>query len=473
MLHPRNNDASLIIRSRRVVFSDRIAPACLHLRDGVICKIGQWNEIEPAAQLFDAGDQAVLPGAVDIHTHINEPGRGDWEGFESATRAAAAGGITTLLDMPLNSIPPATSAGALARKIESTAGKLWIDVGFHGGIVPGNDGDLRPLVQSGVAGLKCFLCDSGVDEFPAVTPGQLADAIGGLAGLDPWILVHAESSEILDAAQRRISISPTRGAWTYEDYLRSRPDEAEYRAIEQLIELAERFRARIHIVHLSSATALALIARAKAEGLAMTAETCPHYLTFDAESIADGATELKCAPPIRAAGNRDKLWQGLRDGVIDVIASDHSPCLPELKTSANGNFAQAWGGIASLQCSLAAVWTEAQQRCFTLSDLVRWMCEGPARLARLPSKGSLSVGKDADLICFAPEEEYVLQPADIYHRHRLTPYLGRRLRGVVKRTFLRGVPIYDRGLWSGAPRGRIIRAQPRIERDNPNSTASR
>lgn len=470
MLTARNKDASLIIRSRRVVFPDRIAPACIHIQDGVICKIGEWNEIEPAAQLFDAGDQAIVPGAVDIHTHINEPGRTDWEGFESATQAAAAGGITTLIDMPLNSIPPTTTVDALNRKLESAAGKLWIDVGFHGGIVPGNDSDLRPLMHSGVVGLKCFLCDSGVDEFPAVTPGQLADAIHGLTGLDPWILVHAENSEILDAAQTLISISPTRAAWTYEEYLQSRPDEAEYRSIQQLIDLAERFRARIHIVHLSSATALPLIVQAKAKGLAITAETCPHYLTFDAETIADRATELKCAPPIRSAANRDKLWQGLRDNVIDVIASDHSPCLPELKASANGDFAQAWGGIASLQCSLAAVWTEAQQRCFTLSDLVRWMCERPAQLARLPAKGSLSVGKDADLICFAPEEEYVLQPAHIHHRHKLTPYLGRRIRGVVKRTFLRGVPIYDRGLWSGVPHGRIIRAQSGIEHDNPNST---
>jgi allantoinase len=448
-----------MVRSRRVVLPDRIAPACLHIRDGVISKIASWDEIDPSAELFDAANQAILAGAVDIHAHINEPGRTHWEGFERATQAAAAGGITTLMDMPLNSIPPTTSANALARKIESTVGKLWIDVGFHGGIVPGNGSDLPSLTRAGVIALKCFLCDSGVDEFPAVTIAQLATALHKLTGLDPWILVHAEASEILEAARARLSTDPARGDWTYADYLRSRPDKAEYRSIEQLIELAQRSRARIHIVHLSSATALPLIAQAKAKRVAITAETCPHYLSFDAETIGDRATELKCAPPIRSAANRDKLWQGLKEGVIDVIASDHSPCPPELKAGANGNFAQAWGGIASLQCTLAAVWSEALQRGFTLADLTRWMCERPAVLARLSNKGSLEVGKDADLICFAPEEEFVLQTAQLLHRHKITPYLGRRMRGVVKQTFLHGTLIYDRGRWIGPPRGQIVRTR--------------
>ena len=452
----QNGEASWVIRGRRVVLPGGIAPASVHIQDGVISKVGEWDEIATTARLFDAGDHAILPGIVDVHTHINEPGRSDWEGFESATRAAAAGGITTLVDMPLNSIPPTTSAGALDQKIAAADGKLWVDVGFHGGIVCGNENELRGLAHSGVVGLKCFLCDSGVEEFAAVTLDQLAAAIDQLAGFDPWILVHAESPEVLKAASAGLE---DRGAWTYDDYLRSRPDEAECQAIRRLIELAQTSRARIHIVHLSSAAALPLIAQAKANQLAVTAETCPHYLTFDAESIPGSATELKCAPPIRSAANRENLWRGLKDGIIDIIASDHSPCLPELK--AGRDFAKAWGGIASLQCSLAAVWNEARRRGFALTDLARWMCRRPAELASLPAKGAIAPGKDADLICFAPDETSTFEAEQILHRHKLTPYLGRRMCGVVKQTVLRGALIYDRGSWSGEPQGRIVRALPR------------
>jgi allantoinase len=456
----QNREANWVIRGRRVVLPDGIAPASVHIQDGVISKVGEWDEIETTARLFDAGDHAILPGIVDLHAHINEPGRSDWEGFESATRSAAAGGITTLIDMPLNSIPPTTSAGALDQKIAAAEGKLWIDVGFHGGIVPGNENDLRRLVGSGVVGLKCFLCDSGVEEFAAVTLGQLAGAIDQVAGFGPWILVHAESPEVLKAASAAVE---DHGAWTYDDYLQSRPDEAECKAIRGLIELAQTSRARIHIVHLSSAAALPLIAQAKANQLAITAETCPHYLTFDAESISGSATELKCAPPIRSAANRENLWQGLRDGTIDIIASDHSPCLPELK--ANRDFAQAWGGIASLQCSLAAVWSEAHRRGFALTDVAQWMCRRPAELANLPAKGTIAPGKDADLICFAPDETSTFEAEQILHRHKLTPYSGRRMCGVVKQTILRGALIYDRGSWSGEPQGRIVRALPRHPQD--------
>lgn len=456
----QNSEAKWVIRGRRVMLPEGITPASVHIQDGVISKVGEWDEIETKAKLFDAGNQAILPGIVDIHAHINEPGRSDWEGFESATRAAAAGGITTLVDMPLNSIPPTIDENALEKKIAATNRKLWIDVGLHGGIVPGNENDLKRLMRDGVVGLKCFLCDSGVEEFAAVTLGQLAKAIDRIADLEPWILVHAESPEVLKAARARLE---NRGAWTYEDYLRSRPDEAECLAIQQVIKLAETSSVRIHIVHLSSAFALPLIAQAKAKHLAITAETCPHYLTFDAESIAESATELKCAPPIRTAANRENLWQGLRDGVIDIIASDHSPCLPELKTK--GDFAQAWGGIASLQCSLAAVWTEARQRGFGLSDLTLWMCQRPAELASLPAKGAIAPGKDADLICFASDEAFTFEAGQIIHRHKLTPYSGRRMCGVVKQTFLRGALIYDRGSWGAQPQGRIIRARRRHHQD--------
>ena len=452
----QHKEARWAIRARQVVLPDRVAPASVHIEGGVIVKVGDWDDVDGSTPVFDAGDHVILPGIVDIHAHINEPGRSGWEGFESATRAAAAGGITTLVDMPLNSIPPTVNGDALDEKIAATRGKLWIDVGFHGGIVPGNESDLPRLIREGVVGLKCFLCDSGVEEFPAVTLGQLTAAIDRVAGFDPWILVHAESPEVLETARNHLA---KEGAWTYEDYLRSRPDEAECLAIRQLIELSRTARARIHIVHLSTAAALPLIARAKANHLAITAETCPHYLTFDAESIADRAVELKCAPPIRSAANREKLWDGLRDGVIDIIASDHSPCLPDLK--ANRDFAQAWGGIASLQCSLAAVWTEAGWRGFGLSDLARWMCRRPAELANLPAKGTIAPGKDADMICFAPEEGFAFDARQIVHRHKVTPYSGRRMCGVVRQTYLRGALIYDQGSWASRPHGRILRAQRR------------
>jgi allantoinase len=450
-----------VIRGQRVILPDGVMPASVHIQDGIIAKVGEWDDIEASAPLFDAADHAIMPGIVDLHAHINEPGRSHWEGFESATRAAAAGGITTLVDMPLNCIPPTINGAALHQKIAATRGKLWIDVGFHGGIVRGNESDLPKLMRDGVVGLKCFLCDSGVEEFTAVTFSQLAAALRQLTAFAPWILVHAESPEILKTARDRLAnIS---GEWSHREYLRSRPDEAECLAVKQLIELAEHLRARIHIVHLSSAAALPLIAQAKAKRLAITAETCPHYLTFEAESIGDRAIEFKCAPPIRSAANRENLWQGLREGVIDIIASDHSPCVPELK--GNGDFARAWGGIASLQCSLSAVWTEARRRRSTLSDLALWMCQRPAELANLPAKGAIAPGKDADLVCFAPDETFTFEAGKILHRHKMTPYSGRRMSGVVKQTFLRGALIYDQGSWGSQPQGRIIRA---LRRDHPD-----
>jgi len=446
----------LVVRGRRVVFDRGVRPASLHIRDGAIFKIGEWDEIEPGERLFDAGDCAILPGVVDLHAHINEPGRSEWEGFSTATRAAAAGGITTLVDTPLNSIPPTVSSGALLKKTDAARDNVWIDVGFHGGIVPGNADDLSKLLCDGIVGLKCFLCDSGVEEFSGVSLAQLSAAIERVADLDPWVLVHAESPAILDAARATIK---KQDSWTYDEYLRSRPDEAECAAIEGLIRIAERSRARIHVVHLSSAKALPLIATAKAKQISITVETCPHYLTFNAEAIADGATELKCAPPIRDAANREALWKGLDDGVIDFIASDHSPCLPELKS--NRDFSQAWGGISSLQCSLAAVWTEARRRGFGLSDVMRWMCQRPSEIGRLAAKGTLEPGKDADLICFAPDETFTLASEDIFHRHKLTPYCGRRMFGVVEQTFLRGRLIYDRGSWANEPQGQIVRVASR------------
>ncbi len=452
----RDFEAELIVRGQRVVLECGVRPASLHIRDGVIVRIGEWGEIGPSQQLFDAGECAILPGIVDLHAHINEPGRSEWEGFSAATRSAAAGGITTLVDMPLNSIPPTVNSDALREKMDAAKDKMWTDIGFHGGLVPGNAGDLPDLLRAGVVGLKCFLCDSGVGEFPRVSLDQLSAAFERVAHLDPWLLVHAESAEVLDAARGAVE---NLDSWTYHDYLRSRPDEAEYAAIESLIRIAEESRARVHIVHLSSAAALPLITAAKARHLRISAETCPHYLTFAAEAIAAGAADFKCAPPIRSAANREGLWNGLRDGVIDFIASDHSPCLPELKL--NRDFSQAWGGIASLQCSLAAVWTEARRRGFALTDVARWMCRRPSELGRLPAKGTIAAGKDADLICFAPDESFTLEPERLFHRHKLTPYRGRAMFGIVEQTFVRGRLIYDRGSWANEPQGRIVRASPR------------
>ena len=456
MASNRKADVDLVVRARRVVLPDGIEPASVHIRDGRISEVAEWRDVEAARNIIDCGDDALLPGLVDLHAHINEPGRTEWEGFEFATRAAAAGGITTVVDMPLNSIPPTVDSAALAEKLRAAEGRVWIDVGFHGGIVPGNDESLPQLLQEGVVGLKCFLCASGVSEFPAVSFAQLRATMERTAGWNPWILVHAECPEVLERARRELA---SLAGWNYQTYLRSRPDEAECAAIRRLIELAETAAARVHVVHLSSAAALPMIEQAKAGGIPITAETCPHYLSFDAEEITDGRTELKCAPPIRAAANREALWQGLKGGVIDFIASDHSPCTPGLKFPRD--FSRAWGGIASLQCSLAAVWTEAQRRNFTLSDVALWMSNRPADLAGLVAKGAIEVGKHADLVRFAPEDVFELKPDRILHRHKLTPYAGRRMRGVVKQTFLRGALVFDHGRCAERPGGKMVRSSDR------------
>lgn len=452
----RRETIDLIIRGQRVLLPEGQCPASLHVRDGVIQEIKNWHDTKPEIPIFEAGDNVLMPGLVDIHTHINEPGRTEWEGFQSATRSAAAGGITTLLDMPLNSIPPTTDLKALEIKISAASEKLWVDVGFYGGIVPGNIHSLQPLWESGIVGLKCFICESGVEEFPPVSITELDAALQELKDRNPWVLVHAEAPEAIIAAQA-FAISRGQNGSSYETYLRSRPDEAEYQATEELIRLSQRHGARLHIVHLSSATVLSLLEAAKKDGTPITAETCPHYLTFDAESIQAGATEYKCAPPIRSAANRERLWQGLSSGIIDVVATDHSPCDPTLKRRGDGDFALSWGGIASLQLALPAVWTEARRRGIALNTVVQWMCTKPAELADLSSKGSIAIGKDADLICFAPDAEFKVEAEHIYHRHKVTPYLGRTLIGTVKHTFVRGHLVYDQDKFGSEPVGHCIR----------------
>ncbi len=409
------------LRSKRVVLPDSVAPASIHVFGGRILAVSAYDDV--STDCLDYGDLAVLPGLVDTHVHINDPGRTDWEGFESATRAAAAGGVTTLIDMPLNSIPATTNVAALEAKRAAAAAHCWVDVGFWGGVVPGNAADLEPLRDRGILGYKCFLSPTGVDEFTHVGESDLRLALPLLGGLP--LLVHAESPEHLR--------EPQGDRQRYETWLSSRPVEAERRAIEMMVRLSAEFSARIHIAHISSAESLDLL-DGKQE--LITAETCPHYLAFAAEEIADGALEYKCAPPIRDFMNREQLWQALREHRLGIVVSDHSPCPPDLK---RGDFFEAWGGISSLQLSLPIMWTHASLRGFTLADIARWMCANPARLAGLAArKGSIAVGHDADLVVFDPEEQFDVIAKNLHHRHKISPYDGLLLSGAVKATYLRG-----------------------------------
>jgi allantoinase len=433
----------LVVRSRRAVLPDGMRPTAVAVSGPTIEAIGDYGERLEASQDLDLGDLALLPGLVDTHVHVNEPGRTEWEGFATATRAAAAGGVTTICDMPLNSLPPTVSVAALEEKRAAAAGKCWVDVAFWGGAVPGNAAELGPLHEAGVVGFKCFLIDSGVPEFPPLEVAGLRSVLGSLAALDALLIVHAE-----DAAE----IKPASGR-DYGSFLASRPPVSERRAIEKVISAAAATGARAHIVHLSAAECVAMIAGAKAAGIRLTAETCPHYLYFAAEQVPDGATEFKCCPPVRDAINREALWRGLEAGVIDCVVSDHSPCPPELKAPDTGDFGQAWGGIASLQLGLSAVWTVARRRGRTLDDVARWMAAAPAALAGLPAKGRLAPGCDADLVAFDPDEAYTVDPAQLQHRHPVTPYAGRMLTGRVRQTWLRGTPLLEGA--SEAPVGRL------------------
>ena len=418
-----------------MVTADGVRAATVHVAGGRIERIASWDDSSSDGIVVDAGEWIIMPGVVDTHVHVNEPGRTEWEGFETATNAAAAGGVTTILDMPLNSIPATTSVEALRIKRAAADGKTAVNVEFIGGVVPGNTDQIRPLAAAGVRAFKCFLTPSGVDEFPAVTENDLRDALPALKRTGLPLMVHAEDPSLLRAG-------PEGGSRSYADYLASRPVVSEQAAIALMVHLMEWCPVRVHIVHLSSSRSLDLIRSARARGLPLTVETCPHYLTFAAEVIPDGATEYKCAPPVRGGAERDALWQGLVDGDIDLIASDHSPCPPGLKDT-GGDFFAAWGGIASLQVSLPAVWTGARARRLSPAWIAEKMSVATARLAGLHDrKGTLVPGYDADIVIWDPDESFVVDPSKLLHRHHLTPYAGRELFGVVRATYVAGRQVF-------------------------------
>ncbi len=446
--------SDLLLTSRRVVTPGGVRPATVYVQQGKIERVGP---LEIGAPGIDFGDSVLMPGIVDTHVHVNEPGRTEWEGFETATRAAAAGGVTTLVDMPLNSIPATTTVEGLRAKVEAAEGKLRIDVGLWGGVVPGNSEELEDLLKGGVLGFKAFLVPSGVDEFPHVEEADLREAMPILARHGTVLLAHAEVPGPIEAAAGVWEEAGPAQLREYGRYLRSRPDSAEVEAVELLVRLCRETGCRVHIVHVSSVEVLPVLKRAREEGLPITAETCPHYLTFAAEEIPDGGVAFKCAPPLRSRENRERLWEALREGVIDLVATDHSPCPPEMKKVEAGDFRGAWGGISSLELALSAVWTGARERGFTIEDLAAWMCAAPSRLAGLGDrKGKIAPGYDADLVVWDPEASFEVEPERLHHRHKLTPYAGRTLHGVVIRTLLRGETVYENGDLIGSPAGRIL-----------------
>ncbi|WP_344250795.1 allantoinase AllB [Isoptericola hypogeus] len=435
----------LVVRAARALTPAGEQAVEIGITDGRIAAVAPLGARLAGGEVLElGGDEVLLPGLVDSHVHVNEPGRTEWEGFASATRAAAAGGVTTIVDMPLNSLPPTTTVENLEVKKARAVGQAFVDVGFWGGAVPGNTADLRPLHDAGVFGFKCFLADSGVPEFGHLESAELRADLAELTAFDGLMIVHAEDPHTLEGA-------PQEPGRRYADFLASRPAKAESTAIAEVIDAARATGARAHVLHLSDADSLPMIAAARADGVRLTVETCPHYLSLDAEHVPDGATAYKCCPPIRETDNQDRLWQGLLDGVIDVVVTDHSPATADLKEPASGDFAAAWGGVASLQLGLAVVWTEARRRGVPLEQVVGWMSAGPAALVGLGRKGGIAVGKDADLVVFAPEATFVVDPGRLHHKNPVTPYAGRDLTGVVRRTLLRGRTVGDE------PEGALLR----------------
>lgn len=427
-----NKELDLVIRARRALVDGVLQAVAVGVREGVVSEIAGLEELSAIDEITLPDEQVLLPGMIDTHVHINDPGRSDWEGFETATRAALKGGYTTLVDMPLNSLPSTVSVAALETKKEAAQANCFVDMGFWGGAIPGNKADLEPLHRAGVFGFKCFLADSGVPEFPPLDADQLNEYLDEIARLGSLMIIHAEDPTTLESAP----VVPGRA---YSDFLASRPDASEVEAIRVVIDAVRRSGARAHILHLSSAEALPLIREAKQEGLPLTVETCPHYLSFDADTIGEGSTAHKCCPPIRSMDNQDRLWDALRDGTIDCIVSDHSPSTAELKQMEIGDFATAWGGVSSIQVAFTAVWTAARARGFELTDVVRWMCERPAEIVRMQDKGVIALGHSADLIAYAPDERWTVDVNELEHRNKISAYDGLELSGRTHTTWLRGV----------------------------------
>ncbi len=446
-------DADLILRSGCVVVPSGAIPADVVVRGGVIVDVAGHASAD-AAEVIDAGGTPVLPGAVDSHVHVNEPGRTDWEGFATATRAAACGGVTTLVDMPLNSLPPTTTPDALASKRAAAASQIHVDVGFWGGLVPGDLGHLEALRAHGVVGFKVFLCDSGVDEYPPMDRRELTEAMRRIATLGGTLVVHAEDPDLLVAVQA--SADPR----SHRTWLASRPPEAEEAAVAWLGDAAAATGCRVHVLHVSAAEAAAQIARAQSRGATLTGETCPHYLALADEELPAGATPAKCAPPIRDAANRERLWRHLADGALTLVASDHSPCPPALKHLDDGNMLAAWGGVSSLQVARSVLWTSARARGHHLAQLARWTSAEPARLTGLQRKGRIQIGCDADLVLFEPDARVVVDARDLQHRHPITPYDGATLEGRATQVWLRGQVVARDGEPVGAPQGHLLQPAP-------------
>jgi len=450
MNHPINMPITpnFAIISQRVLTPKGERPAAILIQEEKIMDVVSISEISSDCPVEDMKNDVVMPGLVDTHVHINEPGRTDWEGFETATKAAAAGGITTLVDMPLNCIPVTTTVDALNQKIAATKNQLWVDCGFYGGLIPDNLQDIESLADAGVLGFKAFLSHSGIDEFPNINEKHLREALPIFANKGIPILVHAE---LENGAIQSEDHS------TYKSFQDSRPKSWENNAVKLLIQLSKEFDARIHIVHLSSADILAEIAQTRNDGYPISVETCPHYLHFSSEHISDGDTRFKCAPPIWESDNKEKLWSGLENGLINFITSDHSPCTAELKNLEVGDFEKAWGGISSIQFTLPVIWTECKTRGYSMDQLINWMSKQPAKfIGKDQQKGQISPGFDADLVCWNPDEKYIIQKEAIHHKNKLTPYEGESLYGVVNATFLRGQKVYENGEFLGNPTGKII-----------------
>lgn len=438
------------IHSTHVLTEQGLRDVTLVIDNGLISEIreGKINADFPVEEL---GNLVVMPGIIDSHVHINEPGRTEWEGFETMTKAAVAGGITTLVDMPLNSSPVTTTVENFEQKLKAAEGKLYCNCAFWGGVVPENSDKLDELIKAGVMGIKAFLTHSGIEDFPNVTASDLRKAMPVLAKYKVPLLAHAEIDEMHEGI-KVFEQSPK----SYKAYLGSRLKEWEDKAVELLIALCEEFKSPVHIVHLSSANSIEKIRDAKARGLPLTVETCPQYLYYNAEDIPDGNTLFKCAPPIREKENNEKLWKALKEGIIDFVVTDHSPATPELKKIESGNLKEAWGGIASIQFSLPVVWTKAKERGFTITDMARLMSASVADFIGQEKKGKIKVGFEADIVVWAPEEQFTAKKENIHYRHKISPYVGEKLYGVVKQTYVGGKKVYENGNFISLPQGKAI-----------------